>query len=324
MGWHVAGLTDTGTLMSAHDAPDLYQFQTPSVRHLVWLCQAPQLVRHPGVFHPAAYLPHDYLAILKAWDNHPATRPDLLNTTPHYRLGYYFETLYACLIQDLLGWTILARNLPVRANGLTLGELDFLILNPHTNVVEHHEIAVKFYLGYDGDADLTPGWYGPNPRDRLDIKTARMLEQQSQRGLMPETSGVLAQLGIPQPEVSRVFMPGYLFYPQVLTPEATAQVPAPATLANVPTHHLRGHWIYLDKLTETDTSAWIPLIKPHWLGPAIQPHKPDNIELTQALADIKNTRAPRLFAVLQHDDISGLWNETDRVFVVPECWPRPA
>jgi len=41
-----------------------------------------------------------------------------------------------------------------------------VVRNGHTGVVEHHEIAVKFYLGY-----LQPGsaadnqdvcWYGPN------------------------------------------------------------------------------------------------------------------------------------------------------------------
>ncbi|TFH71639.1 DUF1853 family protein [Gammaproteobacteria bacterium LSUCC0112] len=301
--------------MAAPDAPDLHQFQTPAVRHLAWLCHAPQLIQDASVFEPARYLPANYLAMLQEWDTHPTNRPDALNAPPHYRLGYYLESLYACLITDVLGWTMLARNLPVRTGGTTLGELDFLLHNPHTDAVEHHEIAIKFYLGYPGSAEYLSGWYGPNPQDRLDIKTARMLGPQSQRGLLPETLDVLAHRGIKAPAITRVFMPGYLFYPHKPTTEVTIPI-------SCPENHLRGQWIYLDKVTSIDTRTWVPLAKPHWLGPWGQTHMPDDIALTDAFADIKDTQTPRLFAVLQHEHISGLWKEIDRVFVVPAHWPR--
>lgn len=301
--------------MFASDMPDLFRFKTPAVRHLDWLCQAPQLVQHSSVFHPAAYLPADYRATLHLWDDNPDIRPDILNATPHYRLGYYVESLYACLLQDLLGWTLLARNLPVRTTGQTLGELDFVVLNKQTGCIEHHEIAIKFYLGYAGDNDRPAGWYGPNPRDRLDLKTARMLGEQSQRSMMPETTQVLAQLGIAQPEVSRVFMPGYLFYP--------AEHPLPTAcstqLDRVPANHLRAHWMYLDNVNLLHTRTWVPLIKPHWLGPWRQPQVPESTEVAQALSDV--TQTPRLFAILHYDTGLGLWTESDRVFVVPQSWP---
>lgn len=312
---------------------NLFQFQTPAVRQLAWLTQAPQLISDVKVFDLQPCLPDDYVTILQTWDKHPDKRPDILDTAPHYRLGYYLETLYECLIRDLMGWTVLARNLPIRTGGQTLGELDFLIHNPHTGSVEHHEIAIKFYLGYGGGSDLPPGWYGPNPRDRLDIKTARMLGQQIQRGLLPETSEVLAALDIKRPEISRVFMPGYLFYPVPPVREATssviqtvastraAQTPLSTRLDGVPVNHLRGRWMYLNDMAETNTNNWIPLKKPHWLGPWMQPQIPDNTETTNALTDIKNTQTPRLFAILQHDNKSSLWKETDRVFVVPSHWP---
>jgi uncharacterized protein len=280
--------------MPAPGALDLHQFQTPAVRHLAWLCHAPQLIEHTSVFEPTRYLPDNYLEVLRAWDTNPSARPEVLCATPHHRLGYYVESLYACLITELLGWNILARNLPVRAGGTTLGELDFLLHNPHTDAVEHHEIAIKFYLGYPGSADQSPGWYGPNPQDRLDIKTAR----------------------IQAPAISRVFMPGYLFYPHKPAPEITLP-------NSCPDHHLRGQWMYWENVTDIDTRTWVPLIKPHWLGPWVQPHAPDDIPLTQAFTDIKDTQMPRLFAIVQHDQISGLWKEVDRVFVVPAHWPQP-
>jgi hypothetical protein len=297
-------------------ALDLFRFNTPAVRHLAWLCHAPQLIQHTSVFEPARYLPDNYLEVLRAWDKNPSAGPEVLCATPHHRLGYYVESLYACLITELLGWTILARNLPVRAGGTTLGELDFLLHNPHTDAVEHHEIAIKFYLGYPGCTQQPQGWYGPNPQDRLDIKTARMLGPQSQRSLMPETLKVLAQHGIKPPAISRVFMPGYLFYPHKPTHEVTLPI-------SCPVNHLRGQWMTLHNITQTDTSMWVPLKKPHWLGPWVQTHTPDKTGFTQALKDITDTQTPRLFAAVQYDHISGLWKEADRVFVVPAHWPRP-
>lgn len=89
--------------MTAPDALDLFQFHTPAVRHLAWLCHAPQLIQHTSIFEPARYLPDNYLVILQEWDKTPSAGPEVLCATPHHRLGYYVESLYACLITELLG-----------------------------------------------------------------------------------------------------------------------------------------------------------------------------------------------------------------------------
>jgi hypothetical protein len=319
-------LNDLASLaLTSHNAnkPDLSQFETPAVRHLAWLCQSAQLIRDPCVFAPEDFLPKDYLATLQTWDKHPTLAPDILNTPPHYRLGHYVEALYACLLTDLLGWTLLARNLPVRDDGITLGELDFVVQNPLTRDVEHHEIAIKFYLGYHGSASHPPGWYGPNPRDRLDIKTTRMLQQQRQRALLPASLRALSARGIAAAHISRVFMPGYLFYPlsQMDNNTAPAQIPSVSTLSSVPASHLRGHWMYLDRIAETDTTNWVPLIKPHWLGPWLQKNTPDPFQRQQTLSAIRQTQSPRLFARLEYNSGRQLWSEKQRIFVVPSQWP---
>jgi uncharacterized protein len=307
-----------GNRMSGSDLSDLSRFRVPAVRHLAWMSQAPQLICDPRVFVPKTYLTDDSISILQYWEKNPAAGPKALTATPHYRLGHYFESLYECLIQDLLGWTILARNLPIRVGGQTLGELDFVLRNPHTRAIEHHEIAVKFYLAYGGSAQLAAGWYGPNPRDRLDIKTARMLEKQSRRAQLPATSELLKQLGIPLPEVSRVFMPGYLFYPRE---SGRLQKRDGTPPYNVPFDHLHGHWLYLDDVADLDSKAWVALPKPHWLGPWAQEKAPDDTVMQKTLTEIADTKTPRLFALLKEDNSSGLWKEQDRVFVVPADWP---
>lgn len=298
----------------------LLQFRTPAVRHLLWICHAPQLINSHHVFDVASHLPDNYIAILQRWDNNPAAGPEVLTAPPHYRLGHYFESLYACLLQDLLGWNILARNLQIRVAGMTLGELDFVVQNPQTQKIEHHEIAIKFYLGYGGSDGLPPGWYGPNPRDRLDIKTARLLQLQSQRIHQPATADVLAQHGIALPTHSRVFMPGYLFYPLPAVPHPASQ--RPVLPNNVPSDHSQGQWLYLDNVATAASHTWVPLKKPHWLGPWCQPAAPDNNATQQTLDEISTTNSPRLFAALQHDAEHNLWIETERVFVVPPHWPH--
>ncbi|MEH6499473.1 MAG: DUF1853 family protein [Pseudoalteromonas distincta] len=296
--------------------PDLTGFRVPAVRHLAWMCQAAQLLGGPQALDLGPYLPEDLQARLSNWDAYPESGPAVLNDVANPRLGLYFESLYACVLTDILGWELLVRNLPIRSAGITLGELDFVVRNRHTGVVEHHEIAVKFYLGYPPPERAAEGevarWYGPNARDRLDLKTRRLQEEQSQRCALPETIQALHQRGIAQPQVTRIFMPGYLFYP------LHAHVQAEP---GVPLHHARGAWAYLDYVMQMDLGDWVPLRKPHWLGPWVQPGPPDALMRQAALAEVRDGQTPRLFARLIQDRESGLWCEAQRIFVMPARWP---
>lgn len=261
-------------------------------------------------------MPQDVLTTLTYWDSCPENGPEVLTETPHYRLGLYLERLYECLMQDILGWTVVVRNLPIRAHGNTLGELDFIVRNPHTGHNEHHEIAVKFYLGYRSRNDADVRWYGPNARDRLDLKSQRMLHKQSQRCHLPEAIDTLFAAGIEQPVTSRIFMPGYLFYP------LDGALPAPVS---ADPGHLRGHWLSLPtarrRAIEGDTGDWVVLRKPHWLGPWSQVEAPVADALQSVFAEIETSDTPRLFASLAFDKHTGRWQEANRFFVVPVSWP---
>ena len=292
-------------------APDPACFRVPAIRHLAWMCQVPQLTDSPLAFDLRPWLPAGTAELLEGWERLPHTAPAALLEPAPPRLGYYFERLYACLLTDILGWEVLARNLPIRNTERTLGELDFVVRNPQTQAVEHHEIAIKFYLGYPGPGTPTR-WYGPNAVDRLDLKTARMLEHQCQRGQLAESATALAAQGIDVPTQSRLFMPGYLFYP------VHSELGEPD---GVPSDHQRGRWTYLEAARGMDTACWVHLRKPHWLGPWVQSEQPDPAAVVAALEQIAATDTPRLFAQMQRDSSSGLWREVDRVFVVPASWP---
>lgn len=298
-----------------------HRYRVPAVRHLDWICHAPALMDSAAGFRPAEFLPDNLSAILRAWDENPESGPAVLTDQPARRLGHYFESLYQCLMEHILGWEVLLKNQPVRSNGLTLGELDFIVRNPLNQRVEHHEIAVKFYLGYHNENQQAPLWYGPNSRDRLDLKTHRLLTHQSRLTDRPETRELLSSMHIPAPARARIFMPGYLFYP-------AGKIMGPP--ADVPTDHLRGEWIYIDELDafrdqrarpEAAPEAWVPLVKPHWLGPWSQDHPPDRQEAEEALEMVRSAATPRLFALLKLCPDDGQWRETSRLFVVPADWP---
>ncbi len=286
-------------------------FKTPAIRHLAWMLTAPQLLRTPWRFDPGSELSVDIITTLDDWDCHPAQRPEAFSRPMPRRLGIYFETLYEILMRDLLGWELIARNLPVRNSERTLGELDFLLRNPHSQRVEHHEIAVKFYLGHLDNPGQTR-WYGPNSRDRLDIKTRRLLDHQSRLTDLPETRAELSRLGINQAITPAVYMPGYLFHPATPGAEPSGYVAE---------DHLRGRWLFAQQAQQAVSDNWVLLEKPHWLGPWAQPHPPDPQAAQSALAAVVARRSPRLFAIMGRDPDGQSWIERDRVFVVPAGWP---
>ena len=287
-----------------------YYFQQPVIRHLSWLCSAPQLYRGDLTFDPANWLPCDYVERLHFWDVHPESMPELLKQPLPRRLGHYFEQLYACLLTDLLGWTLLVRNLQIRDQQRTLGELDFLVINPHTGAAEHHEIAVKFYLGHVDAGTGRDYWYGPNSRDRLDLKTDRLLNHQSRLTAQPATQAMLKSLGLDAPPVSRLFMPGYLFYHYLGETSPPAQAD--------PGHYF-GQWCHVSEAAMLPGSGWVALHKPHWLGNWQQMQPPEAGGLAQMVNGVRDSGRAALLARLRLD--GDCWCENERMFVLPDTWP---
>lgn len=279
-----------------------------SLRHLYWLCEAPPLLSDARVFDLASCLPQDYPSRI-ARLAHAKDLVQSIENAATGRLGSYFERLYACLLTEVMGWEVLAQNVPVREAGRTLGELDFLVRNARTGEVEHHEIAVKFYLG---DMQNGPFWYGPNSRDRLDLKTDRLLQHQARIAERAVTRECLVQSGLPVPVRSRVLMAGYLFYPcdqQMLAPQG------------LPDNHLRGYWQRAADVGTRQLASCVVLHKPDWLGPWQQTEKPDPSEAIEQAVAIAKGGSAQLFAQLKLNRANGCWYEAQRFFLVPDDWP---
>ncbi|WP_165495646.1 DUF1853 family protein [Marinobacter halodurans] len=294
--------------------PSTHLWQTAAVRHLAWLCHAPQLSDNDLHFDLAGYLPEDLPQRLARLDAQPRPLETLLAAHPSPRLGFYFERLYQFLLTELLGWRILLMNEPVRENGRTVGELDFIVENPRERRIEHHEVAVKFYLGYT-QADGSCYWFGPNAKDRLDRKVRRLTHHQCRLTRHPAARRILAQQGIGESPLPRLFMPGYLFYP------AGTSMASPA---GVPPRHERGDWCRVETLDPASTASWHCLMKPHWLGRYQSPTPPDQANTRAVLDAIRAGGAPRLFASMAPRPDGRGWEEAARTFVVPAHWPEEA
>ncbi|MDX1633804.1 MAG: DUF1853 family protein [Marinobacter sp.] len=293
-----------------HTASPLWQ--TPAVRHLAWLCQAPPLLDDQPLFRPADWLPEDWMTRLALLDAAPGPLLAWLEQAPSRRLGHYFERLYAYLLEQLLGWPVLLQNQPVRdTRGRTLGELDFIVCNPVTAAAEHHELAVKYYLGLPEPDRVR--WYGPNARDRLDLKRDRLLNHQSRMTERPETLSLLAAQDLAGPLTARIVMPGNLFYP--------LQPPCPRAPDWVNPHHERGYWLALSELPGLDHDHWVPLHKPDWLGPFQCRQPPCPQAVADQLQRIARDRTAGLFARMAPRPDGQGYDEKDRYFVVPDSWP---
>lgn len=260
------------------------------------------------------------------------------------RLGRYFEALYRVWCERVLGWRVLASNLPIRRHSHTLGELDIVVENPLLNRVEHHEVAVKFYLGISTPMGVR--WLGPNRRDRLDLKVGRMREHQMTLAQTPEATQTLASQNLAKPVVSRLVMLGQLFVPHAVA-ESSVQSDASslpvcsdafaevlpstdnktvvpfdlgeemrAVLARLPICYWhRAHTVARANLVNS-----VVLAKADWLG-TLPPMAHPTFVNAQVLVDSVelNQRAEMVARLTQ--TTNGLWMEVERFFLVPKYWP---
>jgi len=160
------------------------EFKNQSVRDLAWAISAPPIVSSVSdpCHWPASswyqYIFKDTLLWFNELDQDCSSLDSLLSGQKDRRLGKHFETLWFYWLSHHPRYEVLAHNLQIIIDGETLGEIDFILFDKKDKQVLHWEMAVKFYLGI-GDTRQMCNWYGPNLRDRLDIKVNHLLNKQS-------------------------------------------------------------------------------------------------------------------------------------------------
>ncbi|HDR8928909.1 TPA: DUF1853 family protein [Burkholderia vietnamiensis] len=309
-----------------HDAAFAFvdTLRDAAVRDLGWLLASPSLLTAaPGA--PLAHPWSDAIervaveAWLAALDAAPQPLHRALDGVRPVRLGRYAECLLEYFLTHGPSLRLVAANLPLRSNGKTLGEVDFLVDAPDGRRL-HWELAVKCYLcaPVAGAASLAD-FVGPNLADRLDRKRSRLLEHQLRLG---DRHG-FALLGYGAPSDAQMFVKGWLFYPY--------GVPLPPVSAEIADDHPRGFWLTHAQwpawaAAQPDGAAWSVLPRLAWLAP--RRLAPD--AAPEALADTSGVpsaltarQAPALIGVYRQRS-DRLWRETARGFIVPDDWPARA
>lgn len=129
------------------------------------------------------------------------------------RLGMFVEQ---CIFQSLehnSNYKVLAKNIQIIDNNVTLGELDCIL--KHNNSIVHLEIAYKFYL-FDQSTNENElhCWIGPNRNDSLIEKINKLQERQFPLLHHPKTIETLINLNIPIGQIEqKVCFKAQLFIP---------------------------------------------------------------------------------------------------------------
>ncbi|MCU4531447.1 DUF1853 family protein [Acinetobacter sp. P1(2023)] len=168
------------------------QFQHPIVRQLAFCIASPNLlcklpksfsIQYDFKLHPSEIWERhfqNYLPRLKELDQSPEPLIQFLSQLKSTRLGLRFENLLWFWLQEdsYHPYQLLGHSIQKIEGAITLGELDFLILNKETQQVEHWEVALKYYLG---EADLyLEQWIGLNRQDTLSKKLYHFTNKQFQ------------------------------------------------------------------------------------------------------------------------------------------------
>ncbi len=290
----------------------LKQFHTPQVRDLVWAILSPSLMKttdhsqHLATqFYQQAF--DDILPHLTALDKRPQPLLDHLAHTTNHRLGPYFERLWLYWFRHNALYRCLAHNIQIQEDGKTLGEFDMIVQNQQTGVIEHWELAIKFYLGIPPLNNETH-WFGPHQKDRLDLKHHHLVERQlklSKQSLAKEYCRARGwEIG-----GTRLLSKGRLFYP--LHGEA-------AHPSNIERQHLTGNWMTETEFNHHFAHLHLEQVVFHWLNKdewmVLRDRPPKT--LPQIQERFSQQRYPHPVQLLVSH-----WREKPvRLFVVPENW----
>jgi hypothetical protein len=286
-------------------------YRDPLVRDLAWTLSSPPLLRrsdpHVRWLEDNWFkdISRQYVEVLEQLDKDPRPLREAVEARKDRRLGSYFETLWRFWLNSNQRYRLLFANLPLYSASRTLGEFDFLVKDRKTGKTLHWEIAVKFYLGV-ADTSQPGNWLGPARRDRLDIKTNRLLNHQGRLSRHPQAVLLFEQLGIEVDE-TWLILKGRLFYP--------ARVNAHRPRGTYP-GHLRGFWIEQRSLSRLETSLWRPLERHQWLAPLESIDPATCLDNSALMEKWRNTPPQHPICIARFT----AGTEVERGFIVADGW----
>jgi len=174
----------------------------------------------------------------------PATNiPEL---SSNFVLGKRMEIFFNHLLFHSPQFEVIAKNLQIYRDKITLGELDFIIKDLQNNSIYHVELVYKFYL-YDPEYEGEAGWIGPNRKDSLIQKISRLQEHQLPLLQEKETQEIISSYGIEEQKIEQeVCFKATLFIPKLLMLPATS---------NINRACIAGYWIRFKDFSYSEYST---------------------------------------------------------------------
>ncbi|PTQ91304.1 DUF1853 family protein [Agitococcus lubricus] len=292
-----------------------FLYAHPHVRNLAWVLASPSLLSYlpdfqlPLTVLDDAFWQRQYVAYqsrLHYLDAHPHVLDQFFAQHHNHRLGYYFEYLLLFWLQDSAyhSFRLIKHRATLFQDKTTVGELDFVVKNQETGDIEHWEVAIKFYLGYD-PLTQAESWLGANDNDSLARKLQHLATKQFRFSHYQDNTLTKRCL----------IVKGRLFYPLVdKSLFARAHSPTVPCLAD---QHLQGNWLmYDDFLQHPDVAQlqWRQAAREEWLTH----HQPSKQLALAQVNDVRPLSSERAALWIGFDDQQ---QEQARCFV--RVLPRP-
>lgn len=161
---------------------------------------------HYETFQPVSYLQYG-LEFYKSLSVEDLKRLSEIN--PQAALGRFAERLLAAWFAINPNFEVLAHNLQMIEDHVTLGELDFLVWEKINKRALHLEFALKFYLAHYEGKQVS--YIGPKGRDTFERKATKLVEQQLP---LIENHPTLLNDQLRQFSfISKILIKGFIFYP---------------------------------------------------------------------------------------------------------------
>ncbi|RED44741.1 DUF1853 family protein [Seonamhaeicola aphaedonensis] len=169
--------------------------------------------RYEGFLYTSFLWKSDSVFGLKQFEIESSSSKIHITTDPTLRLGKYIERFVSFELKQQTKVKIIAENIQILKDKITLGELDFLLLKKHTPI--HLEVIYKFYL-YDDTvgASEIEHFIGPNRKDSLIEKLNKLKEKQLPLLYSKECQPYLENLGLQATSMlQQVYFNAQLFMP---------------------------------------------------------------------------------------------------------------
>lgn len=153
--------------------------------------------------------------------------------------GKRMERYFRYQIESTERYLPIGENIQVIADGVTLGEIDFILIDSEENQLVHVEMAYKFYLYDSRIATPIERWIGPNRKDSLIEKLEKLLNEQFPIFHRAQTKQILQALALPDmPLVQALNLKAQLYLPY----DQRATIPEDIAVGAI-----AGYWMQLEQ-----------------------------------------------------------------------------